>query len=732
MRKKENDLDNNKDVEVSTHKRKSLKDETKHGILTVSFFALSIFFILASFNVAGSAGDYIYSILSILLGIGYFLIPILLIILSVSLIKLKEHFVVSKAIGASIFLISSLGIIEILDKDSGGILGRFIAWPFLSLFDYYASLIFLIAIFIISILTIFDTKLNLESILMWIKKLFKKETNEDQVCFDPDSVKPENVSKIEEELSKKESSEMKVSGAFNEKNKKDDLQEIFNPHLVPFLSKEYIPPPLSILQGDRGKPGVGDIKANANIIKRTFANFGIDVEMDEVCIGPTVTRYSLKPAEGVKLSRIIGLQNNLSLALAAHPLRIEAPIPGKSLVGIEVPNSAKTIVGLSNLLSAEEFRNSDKPLLITLGKDITGKSHFANIAKMPHMLIAGATGSGKSVTIHAIIASLLYRNSPENLRFIMIDPKRVELTLYNKIPHLLTPVITDAKKAVLTLKWATKEMDRRLDILEAEAVRDIQSYHKNVLEPELKKIENKKSDGTYNSKMDILPETMPYIVIIIDELADIMQTYPREFEAVIVRLAQMSRAVGIHLVLSTQRPSVNVITGLIKANIPGRVALQVSSQIDSRTILDTGGAEKLLGAGDMLYLSGEMANPHRIQSAFITEEEVKKITKYLADNYESLPSELNLTGENVSESGSPSLSNDIDDIDDDLYEAAREEVIKAGKASTSYLQRKLRIGYARAASIVDMLEERGVIGPADGSRPREVIDAGVPSDDMIE
>jgi S-DNA-T family DNA segregation ATPase FtsK/SpoIIIE len=343
---------------------------------------------------------------------------------------------------------------------------------------------------------------------------------------------------------------------------------------------------------------------------------------------------------------------------------------------------------------------------------------------MPHLLIAGATGSGKSVTIHALIVSLLYRNSPEMLKFIMIDPKRVELTLYNKIPHLLTPVITDAKKAILSLKWAAKEMDRRYDVLQANGVRDIDSYHKNIYEPSLKKVKVNKS-GTEDEELG--PEPLPYIVVVIDELADIMQTYPRELEAGIVRLAQMSRAVGIHLMLSTQRPSVNVITGLIKANIPARLALQVASQVDSRTILDTIGAEKLLGAGDMLYLSGEMSKPTRIQSAFISESEVKKVVKYLSDSYaDELTDTLNLT-ENSTKSPDAIFSATLDDEgggeDDDMYDEARRIVTEAGKASTSYIQRKLRVGYSRAARLMDLLEERGVIGPADGSKPRSVIGA---------
>ena len=345
---------------------------------------------------------------------------------------------------------------------------------------------------------------------------------------------------------------------------------------------------------------------------------------------------------------------------------------------------------------------------------------------MPHVLVAGTTGSGKSVTIHSMITSLLYKNGPDDLKFILIDPKRVELTLYNNIPHLLTPVITEAKKTILALKWAAKEMDRRYDILEVESVRDIESYHNNVFNKNPKKTKTN-SEGI---EEEINADRMPYIVIIIDELADIMSTYPRELEAAIVRLAQLSRAVGIHLILSTQRPEVNIVTGLIKANIPARVALKVSSQVDSRTILDAGGAEKLLGAGDMLYSSGE-AQPERLQSAFISESEVKKVVKYLADAYrDEVSEEITLTAGSILADKSIFEStleeyakHDLAESDDDeMYEEARACVIEAGKASTSYLQRKLKLGYARAARLMDKLEERGVIGPGDGAKPREVLE----------
>jgi len=724
---------------------KSLKKETKHSILAIVFFVLALLTLLASWGLAGMVGEKFLNSFSYLFGrIGYFLMPVIFIMLSISFLKHEEkEFNGLKTIGAILFFLSGLGIIDTLASIlewpypyNGGIFGWLISTPLLKLFGNTTTLILLFALAIISCLILFEAKLTVDTVCFW--RRFRDEEDAEEITekvpgevLDDKEVKMLEIETKKEKKKddKKEEEEIEPTIAKNDDKKKKVLgkkdEEMDMLPMRPSIgAKVYVPPPLSLLETDKGKPGTGDIKANANIIKRTLQKFGIDVEMDEVTIGPSVTRYAIKPAEGVKLSKIASLQDNLAYALAAHPIRIEAPIPGKSLVGIEIPNTTKTTVGLASLLCSEKFTDSDKPLLVSLGKGISGEAHFANLAKMPHVLIAGATGSGKSVTIHAIINSLLYRNSPEAMKFIMIDPKRVELTLYNKIPHLLTPVITDAKKTILALKWAAKEMDRRYDLLEGHAVKDIDSYHKNVLAPEILKIEVLKKKGDYDETKNKVPEAMPYIVIVIDELADIMMTYPRELEASIVRLAQMSRAVGIHLMLSTQRPSVNVITGLIKANIPARIALQVVSQIDSRTIIDSPGAEKLLGSGDMLYLGGEMSKPVRIQSAFISESEVKKVVKYLADAYRD---EIPDVGINFAETATDrnvlfegNLEDDIND-DDELYEAAKEEVIKAGKASTSYIQRKLSVGYARAARLVDMLEERGVIGPGSGAKPREVL-----------
>lgn len=726
-RTRKSDLDNN-ELEIKTS---YLKNETKRAIIAVFAFTIAIFSVLARFGIGGPAGRISFQLLDKLFGWGFYLVPVLLIALGVILLRsIKVGLVTTKAISGTLFLASLLGCLSIIKEPAtGGIIGTLISSPLLKFFDYYASLVFLGAIVLISLIVAFDTH-QILGIALW-KKLFnrksKEEGEESELLVSGENeadVSQVNNKAIEDNNEKKKVEEKIID---NNKGKSEGLFGSLSFLGNKSKSGNFTPPPVSLLEQDSGKPNAGDVKANANIIKRTLGTFGIVVEMDEVCIGPTVTRYALKPAEGVKLSRIVALQNDLSLSLAAHPLRIEAPIPGKSLVGIEIPNKVKALIRLASLLSTADYRESHHPLYVALGRDIAGLPRYANLAKAPHMLIAGATGSGKSVTIHSVITSLLYRNPPEQMRFVMIDPKRVELTLYNKIPHLLTPVITEPKKAIAALRWLAKEMDRRYDILETETVRDIQSYHKNILAKAMEKA---------NEKEEV--EQMPYIVVIIDELADIMTAYPRELEAAIVRLAQMSRAVGIHLILSTQRPSVEVITGLIKANIPSRVAMQVASQIDSRTILDMAGAEKLLGAGDMLYISGEMSKPVRLQSAFVTEDEVKKVVAYLAEQYtEALPSDLNLSAEEMINGGGSNgkgFSSDFgdSDSDDDLYEDARAAVMEAGKASASYLQRKLKVGYARAARLLDMLEERGVIGAGDGAKPREVYgsrDVGVPTEE---
>ncbi len=1179
-RKKRNERNKNEDKKKEALSGRHVSSEAIRGVSAIFLIAVAIFLLLARFEIGGITGAFFYKYLSWLLGVGYFLLPLSLVLLAILIfLSFERHFGVIQMASMFVFLLSGLGMISIGFPGDGGVLGGAVSNYFVAAVDTTATVIFLIAFIIASLVVAFDIHLGV--VFADLRERFKSVSDEETMQdVDMADIPVIGIPIEEQSAGMSENPDLESQKGDKEDASKTVLAKILQRNdslisdgfpIITATGDTYIPPPISILGRNKGKPEVGDVKANMNIIKRTLQNFGIQVEMDEVSIGPTVTRYAMKPAEGVRLSKIVALQSNLELALAASPIRMEAPIPGKSLVGIEVPNISRTTLGLAPLLSEIPFVQSDKPLLVALGRSITGAPHFADLARMPHILVAGTTGAGKtcgkdtyafsekgiltfeelcplplnseidyslrvatrdgiestsknynngicefykittdeglsievtaehplwvirsgemhwqnggsiqsgeyvaisrgsklfgsyediqftpipnktnkareikiplrmtkelglflgllsadggltvhnrivytqaneevlriyinlleslfgiaapavaksgqsnkakdvivhskhlkdflahlgakavgarekempksiresgpeiikafirglirndghispkrgleitlanekflrqlqitllnfgivsnlhskkvkyyehngywrltvygeefasyareigfltdeeerkarqalnrnrntnrniiptlssllnrlslmyrgafakltnfgwhyqenmlvpkyafkslpsyasgvrnpsyvaldriltfyeplsdsadyrkiakiqkdnfywakvarierttgegydfevpgsnsfvgngfinhnSVAIHDLIVSLLYRCGPERLRFIMIDPKRVELTLYNSIPHLLTPVITDAKKAILAVKWLSKEMERRYNILEAEAVRDISSYHENVVAVALEK--HNKDDSE-----EPLPEAMPYIVVIIDELADMMSLYPRELESGIVRLAQMSRAVGIHLILSTQRPSVKVITGLIKANIPARVALQVASQIDSRTILDMGGAEKLLGAGDMLFLSGEMSKPRRIQAPFISEKEVKRVVEYVAKTGEGkLPSEIDFTDTKATDVIFSSLNTSEDD-GDSLYPEAKQAVLEAGKASTSYLQRKLRVGYARAARLIDLLEERGVIGPGDGAKPREIIGAG--------
>ncbi len=436
-----------------------------------------------------------------------------------------------------------------------------------------------------------------------------------------------------------------------------------------------------------------EILNNAKIIEETMKNFGIDATISNINKGPTITCYELSPAPGIKLSRIVSLSDNIALSLASSDIRIEAPIPGKSAVGIEVPNKVKDNVLLKEILQSNEYKTINSDIPLALGKDVSGKSTVSTIDKMPHLLIAGATGSGKSVCINTIIMSILYKSSPEDVKLLLIDPKVVELSIYNGIPHLLIPVVTDAKKAAFALNWAVTEMEKRYKMFAQNSVRDISSY---------------------NSKMLKDDEKLPRIVIIIDELADLMMVAAQEIEDYICRLAQMARAAGMYLIVATQRPSVDVITGTIKANIPSRISFSVSSQVDSRTILDMSGAEKLLGKGDMLFYPSFYSKPVRLQGAFIGEEEVERVVNFLKEQ------DITNYDEEIIDIVQNTKEVDMND-GDELLPVAIKLVVDEGQASISLLQRRLRVGYARAARIVDEMEERGVIGGYEGSKPRKVL-----------
>jgi S-DNA-T family DNA segregation ATPase FtsK/SpoIIIE len=490
--------------------------------------------------------------------------------------------------------------------------------------------------------------------------------------------------------------------------------------LVTVTDPNWKAPDVEMLEKKQNPADAGDVQQNAQIIKDTLSEFNIEVEMEGANVGPKVTQYTLRPPSGVKLTRITQLETNIALNLAAQTLRIEAPIPGQKAVGIEVPNRRAADVRLYGILTSKQWKSSHEPLGFAGGKDISGEAVVGELNKMPHLLVAGQTGSGKSVMINTLLTSLLFRNSPSELKLILVDPKQVEMAPYEDIPHLLTPIITEPEKTVSALKWAVNEMERRYKQMAALKIRNIKDYNAKVKSGG-HKIAVADEDGNMQQHED---GAMPYIVIVIDEMADLMMVAKRDVEALIVRIAQKARAVGIHLVLATQRPSVDVITGLIKANVPARIAFTVASQIDSMTILDQAGAEKLLGQGDMLLKTVTMPKPKRIQGAWVTDEEVAKITDHLRmqsapqynDEIISQPVQLNGKGGVIMDFDSAGGNSD-----DDMYNDAVRAVIEGRKASTSYLQRRLRIGYSRAARIMEEMEEQGIIGPADGSRPREVL-----------
>ena len=679
---------NNKNKKIVQREKKpsrfALPEEVKKWILGVSLTILAIIIALSFFDLAGVAGQAMMSAFLFLIGKTVFLLPLILVLAGlVFLVTRRKKVLGTEFLAIFILILGTTGLL------GSGWLGYVFTWPFLKLFGLLVTQIIFGGVVLVGIMIFWH--------LLRPSFLKEKENEEEK--------KPSLIKKI-----------------FTPKFK---VKEIEPPPLIPERENKIIEKPLEIkikpigkynlpsldlLEREKELPSAGDIRVNSAIIKKTLENFDIPIEMSEISIGPTVTQYALKPAEGIKLSKITTLSNDLSLALAAHPIRIEAPIPGKPLVGIEVPNRARARVRLRDLIANNNFFQGSC-LNFALGKDVSGNMMYADLARMPHLLVAGATGTGKTIFLNTLLLSFLYRNSPEQLRLILVDPKRVEFPVYKDLPHLLCPVIFDAQKTINALKWLTSEMERRFDLLAEAKARDIESYNQD--------------------RAKAVEEPLPYIILIIDELADLMAARGREIEGAIVRLAQMARAVGIHLIVATQRPSVEVITGLIKANITARVTFQVASQVDSRTILDMAGAEKLLGLGDLLFISAQLTKPKRIQAPFVSEKEVRRVVQYIKNQnpqLEDIKDEEGFLENHLKEDLEKSLetaagveSADFYQGEDPLYEEAKRIVIESKKASASLLQRRLRLGYARAARLIDMLEDKGIVGPGEGAKPREIL-----------
>jgi len=684
----------------------NLSPDTQKSIFGVFSIFIAIFFILSLSGHGGKIGDGLNKVLGLFFGKGSWVIIILFFLVGIVFLT-SEHPspYLSTIVGGILFLISVFSIMELFQEELGGYLGQVLTSLPKGLIGPVGSWIFFLCLFLISLSLLFNTPI--------IKIRRAKE-----------KLPGEKARLREGEV------DLKVKEIPPAKGIKQKFR-IATPKIIKKKKRaiKYKSLPLALLDQEENNAIAGNLRVNAQIIKKTLRTFGINVEMGEINIGPTVTQYTLKPAEGVQIARILARRQDLALTLAAHPIRIEAPIPGRSLVGIEVPNQKRAEVRLKSLLSSPDFLSLPS-LSFPIGKDVKGNPHFTDLGSMPHLLVAGATGKGKTVFLNSLILSLLWKNSPQDLRLILIDPKRVEFTLYKSLPHLLCPPVLSHSKVIPVLKWLIGEMERRFELLHQSGAQNIEIYNqeqkKRLKEEEKKKREVSQADEQNNNPL-------PYIIYIVDELNDIMVAKGREFEAGIVRLAQMSRAVGVHLVLATQRPEVSVLTGLIKANITSRIAFQVGSQVDSRTILDTGGAEHLLDKGDMLYLSSEAGKPRRFQSALVLRKEVKRVVDYIQKTEKRIELEeegsLHESLDKVSEGKTEFL--EFGEGDEELYEEAKRVVIRARKASASLLQRRLKIGYARAARILDMLEERGVVGPSKGSKPRDVYISNEENDEEL-
>lgn len=717
-----------------------LERDSAQSIAAVVVLLVSLLTLLSFFGQAAGFGSILQQLLNRFFGWGSALIPLVLFFSGLILLRrFKSRFFSPRVLtGLVLFLFSFLGLAhfffpagtakdEAFNGQGGGIAG-FIIQRFLKQgLGPFGGVLVLVALLLVAILVVFnasldETLVNLGKIFGALGNFFSRyvfrgtlglfgrkstaETNEtvaeaadsgeEAVTVEPLAEKPAGEVEIVRSSYAPASQKM-------EKEREDLRQEtVAN---VPLKTTAWRYPPLDLLEDVAiHEEDQEEIKKNAQIIEDSLQSFGIKTQVTEINVGPTVTQYALEAASGTKLAKITTLQRDLAMALASTTgsVRIEAPIPGRSLVGIEVPNKVASLVSLKSLLTSEKMQTAKSSLVVALGQDVAGKAAVADLAKMPHVLVAGATGSGKSILIHTFIMSILFRTTPEEVRLILADPKRVELSIYAGIPHLLTPVIVETEKILPSLKWSVTEMERRYRLFQNAGAKDIESFN------ELSGF-----------------QALPYIIIVVDELADLMATAANDVEKVIVRLAQMSRATGLHLVLSTQRPSTDVLTGLIKANIPCRIALNTTSGVDSRVIIDRPGAEKLLGRGDMLYLPPDASSPKRIQGVYVSPSEIKALVKFLKEENQAAEA----TAEN-SAMGAPPVLADLGpdgpadsgpDFDDALFPEAVELICRHRQGSSSLLQRRFSIGYARAARLLDTLEARGVVGPKDGSKPREVL-----------
>lgn len=713
----------------------------RRDILAIVYLALAVLTVLSITGQLGIIGTLWQQILRPVFGLGLYVVPVLLTFVALSLLFMRRvPFSFTKSVGVVLFLISLLGTMHLSvspddiytvakEGNYGGYIGFVAAFFGRSVLGVTGSYVVFFALFAISVLLTFEVSFGdigaaIRSVFAFFSSTAGK-TRDVVHRILPDEpelniIRPHVVAKDGGAEEEEEEDSIAVTPAAQvyiseeeqaDAPEKDDDeiqvvldqdQPVEDPSQHVFAQAPVEPweyPSVDLLSNVTADIALNErfLKENADMIRRKLEQFDVTVTMQDVHVGPTVVQYTLKPHEGVKLSKITSLKSDLALALAANAIRIEAPIPGKSLVGIEIPNDTRAVVHLREIMETKEYKDVQSSLKLAFGRDVAGAPMTADLGAMPHLLIAGATGSGKSVGLNSFLMSLLYNNAPHELKMILIDPKRVELSSYNHIPHLLAPVIMEPDKAVTALRWAVAEMNARYQICADAGYRNITEYN---------------ADSSIEKKMS-------KIVIVIDELADLMMASEKEVEASICRLAQMARAVGMHLIVATQRPSVDVITGLIKANIPARIAFTVSSSIDSRTILDSTGAEDLLGQGDMLYLSGTMNKPVRIQGIYVSSKEIERVTNWL--KLKSGPQYLDdVTSPKTASLKVQGVPDGEGVSDDDLYEQAVDMVRRTHKASASHLQRHLRVGYARAAHLVDLMEANGLVGPANGAKPRQV------------